>query len=119
MATDNIFRTPLTVFTSYPVVLDPLDSARVYYSTLHQNIEVFAKVTGTSGFLYLLKWLREANGGAGEWGVYRNPIILDPALPGGWCQGAWFQDQDAAAYYALLATGTITVTQALIQGVRY
>lgn len=119
MATDNISRTLLTVFTTYPVVLDKTDTAHVYYSTLHQNIEAWAKVTGTSGLLYLLKWLPEANAGAGEWGVYRNPIILDPALPGGWCQGAWFQDRDAAAYYALLATGTITVSQALIQGVMY
>jgi hypothetical protein len=116
MATDKMFRTPITPFTTYPLTLDVTDTSRVYSCMLMQSIEVFAKVTGAAtGLIYLLKWLPEFS----VWGVYRNPEIADPNRPGGENHMAWTQDHNQSSYFALLVTGAVTVTRASIQGVRY
>lgn len=110
------------LFAPYTSIPTSLDTATAVYLTLGEALEIFAKASAGAGTLTLLKWIPEANAGAGRWYPYQNPVPIDAAVNNGQTHARWIIDLDYPAYWQLLATasGMVTpvISEAFMQGIR-
>lgn len=107
-------RIPFTPHTSIPGILDEGTAIEI---PICEAIEVFFYLSAGTGDVHLLKFIKEANAGAGRWYRHQNPITVNFATKPDW-HGRWIVDKDTPAYYQLLLPAGVTATEAFIQGIR-
>lgn len=113
MASYPAERIAFTPYTSVPATLDTSTAVSLF---LMAKIEVFFYISAGAGDVYLLKWIKEANGGNGRWYRHRNPLTVDFASHPDW-HAAWVADLNAPGYYQLLLPAGVTATEAFMQGI--
>jgi len=119
MATNPVYRVKFTPVDTIP---SSLDQNNAVFIRLLKNVEVWVQFSDDVALqedVTLLKWIPEANAGAGAWYPYRNPQSFDTTKYDGKFMAAWNNDIDNAAWFQLLVPDDVTVIEAFMQGVKY
>lgn len=97
------FNAQRIVFTPYTSLPATLDVATCLEASPGTAIEIRGIISaGGAGYVYLVQWVPEMNGGAGKWHIYRHKGEVDSAALNGEFHHTWLLPKYSMGYYQLL-----------------